>query len=529
MVSAAPLTESSVRFRGDAFTAAREALLDGGVALVPTDTVYGLAVHPRRPAAIDALFALKDRPRTRELPIMVATPDELPALGVQVTEPARRLLAAFSPGPLTVALGIDPAVAPDWLAGRDEIGVRVPSDPDLRALLSDVGPLLVTSANAHGEPTAQAPGPILDAARRASGRGRRRRGAFGGAVDGRQLPSGRAPHRAGGRGRRRRDREGARGERSDGRGDRRMTAVLPADGLMLGIETSCDDTGVAVVRPDGEVVAAAVASQVELHDRYGGVYPEMASRAHVDAILPTVRKVLTDADLRPADLTAIGVTRGPGLIGSLVVGTNSAVGLGDGWGLPVYGVNHLRGHLRSADLDERRVEYPAMVLLVSGGHTLLAHVQASGDVALVGSTRDDSVGEAYDKVARMLGLGYPGGPAIDRLAKSGTADVPVPAPGEGPRARLLLLRAEVQSVSRFLAANPDHAPETSRRRSSTPASTCSSASAAGRWRGTRAAASSSWAGWRRARSCGPRPSSSATSPGWRCACRRCAGRPTTAP
>ena len=161
MVSAAPLTESSVRFRGDAFTAAREALLDGGVALVPTDTVYGLAVHPRRPAAIDTLFALKDRPRTRELPIMVATPDELPALGVQVTEPARRLLAAFSPGPLTVALGIDAAVAPGWLAGRDEIGVRVPSDPDLRALLSDVGPLLVTSANAHGEPTAQAPGPIL--------------------------------------------------------------------------------------------------------------------------------------------------------------------------------------------------------------------------------------------------------------------------------------------------------------------------------------------------------------------------------
>jgi L-threonylcarbamoyladenylate synthase len=161
VVSAAPLTESSVRFRGDDFTGAREALLDGGVALVPTDTVYGLAVHPRRPEAIDALFALKDRPRTRELPIMVATPDELPALGVQVTEPARRLLAAFSPGPLTVALGVDAAVAPGWLQGRDEIGVRVPSDPDLRALLSDVGALLVTSANAHGEPTQQAPGPIL--------------------------------------------------------------------------------------------------------------------------------------------------------------------------------------------------------------------------------------------------------------------------------------------------------------------------------------------------------------------------------
>jgi N6-L-threonylcarbamoyladenine synthase len=235
-----------------------------------------------------------------------------------------------------------------------------------------------------------------------------------------------------------------------------VTAVLPDDGLMLGIETSCDDTGVAVVRPDGEVVAAAVASQVELHDRYGGVYPEMASRAHVDAILPTVRKVLTDADLRPSDLTAIGVTRGPGLIGSLVVGTNSAVGLGDGWGLPVYGVNHLRGHLRSADLDERRVDYPAMVLLVSGGHTLLAHLPAPGAVELVGSTRDDSVGEAYDKVARMLGLPYPGGPAIDKLAKTGTPDVAFPRPAKDLELDFSFSGLK-SSVSRFLAANPDRA------------------------------------------------------------------------
>ncbi|WP_018335042.1 L-threonylcarbamoyladenylate synthase [Actinomycetospora chiangmaiensis] len=160
VVSAAPLTESSVRFRGDAWAAAREALLAGGVALLPTDTVYGLAVHPRRREAIDTLFALKARPRTRELPIMVATPDELPSLGVEVPDTARRLLGAFSPGPITVALGIDDT-APAWLAGRAEVGVRVPADPDLRALLSDVGALLVTSANAHGEPTAQATGPIL--------------------------------------------------------------------------------------------------------------------------------------------------------------------------------------------------------------------------------------------------------------------------------------------------------------------------------------------------------------------------------
>lgn len=237
-----------------------------------------------------------------------------------------------------------------------------------------------------------------------------------------------------------------------------MADLIAHEKLMLGIETSCDDTGVAIVRPDGTVVSAAVASQVELHDRYGGVYPEMASRAHVDAILPTVRKVLDDAGLTPADLTAIGVTRGPGLIGSLVVGTNSAVGLGDGWGLPVYGVNHLRGHLRSADLDEKRVEYPAMVLLVSGGHTLLAHVQESGDVTLVGSTRDDSVGEAYDKVARMLGLGYPGGPAIDRLAKTGTADVPFPRPAKDLELDFSFSGLK-SSVSRFLAANPDHPPE----------------------------------------------------------------------
>lgn len=227
---------------------------------------------------------------------------------------------------------------------------------------------------------------------------------------------------------------------------------------MLGIETSCDDTGVAVVRPDGSVVASAVASQVELHDRYGGVYPEMASRAHVDAILPTVRKVLDDAGLRPADLTGIGVTRGPGLVGSLVVGTNTAVGLADGWGLPVYGVNHLRGHLASADLDETRVEYPATLLLVSGGHTLLAHVPSAGEVRLIGSTRDDSVGEAYDKVARMLGLGYPGGPAIDRLARTGTADVDLPRPAMDLDLDFSFSGLK-SAVSRFLAAHPGHPPE----------------------------------------------------------------------
>jgi N6-L-threonylcarbamoyladenine synthase len=203
---------------------------------------------------------------------------------------------------------------------------------------------------------------------------------------------------------------------------------VSGQGLVLGIETSCDDTSVAVVDPDGVVRAAATASQAAIHNRYGGVYPEMASRAHVDKILPTVRMVLEDSGVDPRTLDAVGVTRGPGLIGSLTVGVNTAVGLGQAWGVPVIGVNHLRGHLRSADLEERRTTYPALILLVSGGHTLLARMTGPGDIRLVGTSVDDSVGEAYDKVARMLGLGYPGGPVVDRLARSGQPSILFPRP-----------------------------------------------------------------------------------------------------
>ncbi len=198
--------------------------------------------------------------------------------------------------------------------------------------------------------------------------------------------------------------------------------------LVLGVETSCDDTAVALVDPHGAVIAARVASQVDLHNNYGGVFPELASRAHIDKILPTVEAVLTDSGVRPRDLAAIGVTRGPGLIGSLMVGLNAACGLGQGWEIPVIGINHLRGHLRSADLEEQRVKFPAVVLLVSGGHTLLARLESTSDIRLMGSTLDDSVGEAYDKVARMLGLGYPGGPVIDRLSAEGTPVARFPRP-----------------------------------------------------------------------------------------------------
>ncbi|MDT4989912.1 MAG: tRNA N6-adenosine threonylcarbamoyltransferase [Micromonosporaceae bacterium] len=234
-----------------------------------------------------------------------------------------------------------------------------------------------------------------------------------------------------------------------------MTAT---NGLVLGIETSCDDTAVALVDAAGRVVSSAVASQAEIHQRYGGVYPEAASRAHVDKILPTVRMVLEDAAVDPTRLTAIGVTRGPGLIGSLMVGLNTACGLGQGWGVPVVGVNHLRGHLRSADLEEQRVRFPAVILLVSGGHTLLARMTDPGAITLIGDSRDDSVGEAYDKVARMLGRGYPGGPIVDRMAADGVASIDFPRPmlTDGLDFSFSGLKS---AVMRYLEAEPDARPD----------------------------------------------------------------------
>lgn len=197
---------------------------------------------------------------------------------------------------------------------------------------------------------------------------------------------------------------------------------------ILGIESSCDDTAVALVTSDGRVAGACTQSQTRIHAEWGGVFPELASRAHAAEIIPTVRATLAAADAGPEDIRAIAVTRGPGLIGPLMVGVNSAAGLGLGWGKPVIGVNHLRGHLRSAELDGGRIAYPALVLLASGGHTLLAYMADPASVEILGGTRDDSVGEAYDKVARMLGLGFPGGPAVDKLAQTGRADIDLPRP-----------------------------------------------------------------------------------------------------
>lgn len=198
--------------------------------------------------------------------------------------------------------------------------------------------------------------------------------------------------------------------------------------LILGIESSCDDTAASVVNRNGEVLSSVVATQTHIHSRWGGVYPEFASRAHTLSVIPAVKSALSQAKIEGRDLKAIGVTRGPGLIGSLLVGINTATGLGLGWNVPVIGINHLRGHLRSADLEEKRVVLPAIILLVSGKHTFLARMESNTSIQLLGTSRDDSVGEAYDKVGRLLGLGYPAGAAMDKLAVSGKETISFPRP-----------------------------------------------------------------------------------------------------
>jgi len=224
--------------------------------------------------------------------------------------------------------------------------------------------------------------------------------------------------------------------------------------IVLGIETSCDDTAVALVDSEGNILSSVIASQLDVHAEFGGIYPEFAARAHISAIIPAVHEAFKIAGITPSDIKAIGVTRGPGLIGSLLVGLNTAKGLGLGWNKPVIGINHLRGHLRSADLGEKRVKFPATILLVSGGHTLLAYMKNPAEIELLGTTSDDSVGECYDKVGRMLGLGYPGGPVVDRLAKTGTASIPFPRPviNKGLEFSFSGLKS---AVARFMDANPD--------------------------------------------------------------------------
>jgi N6-L-threonylcarbamoyladenine synthase len=187
---------------------------------------------------------------------------------------------------------------------------------------------------------------------------------------------------------------------------------------LLAIETSCDETAAAVLA-DGILVASVVQSQDAVHARYGGVVPELASRRHLEVVLPVVSRALADAALTLPALDGIAVTRGPGLVGSLLVGLSVAKGLAYAHRLPLVGVNHLEGHIFAGFLTEPRAEYPFVALVVSGGHTALYACPELLVYRLVGQTRDDAAGEAFDKVAKLLDLGYPGGPAIERTAKAG--------------------------------------------------------------------------------------------------------------
>jgi N6-L-threonylcarbamoyladenine synthase len=196
---------------------------------------------------------------------------------------------------------------------------------------------------------------------------------------------------------------------------------------ILGIETSCDETAAAVVEDGVKILSNQVASQVEIHARYGGVVPEVASRQHILAVIPILKQAMTEANVTWPDLDGVAVTVGPGLAGSLLVGVNVAKAIALAHRRPLIGVNHLEGHIYANWLTEgSRPIFPLICLIVSGGHSDLVLMKGHGEYVLLGRTRDDAAGEAFDKAARILGLGYPGGPAIDQAARNGTASMPLP-------------------------------------------------------------------------------------------------------
>lgn len=202
-----------------------------------------------------------------------------------------------------------------------------------------------------------------------------------------------------------------------------MNGRLAPGAVLMGIESSCDETGVGLVRlTDGapELLGHALASSADEHARFGGVVPEIASRAHLEAMTPTVHAAFANAGIAHGAVDAIAVTAGPGLAGSLLVGVAAAKAYAAAWDVPLFGVNHLAGHVAADTLEHGPLPRPALALLVSGGHTQLLRVDdLAGEITEIGTTIDDAAGEAYDKVARLLGLGYPGGPVIDRLASAG--------------------------------------------------------------------------------------------------------------
>jgi len=195
---------------------------------------------------------------------------------------------------------------------------------------------------------------------------------------------------------------------------------------ILGVETSCDETAAAVVEDGARVLSNQIASQVEIHARYGGIVPEVASRQHILAIIPIVRQAMAEAKVTWNDLDGIVVTNGPGLAGSLLVGVNVAKGIALAHKLPIIAINHLEGHIYANWLNSHSIDFPVVCLIVSGGHSDLVLMKGHGNYTLLGRTRDDAAGEAFDKAARILDLGYPGGPAIEQAARNGIASIKLP-------------------------------------------------------------------------------------------------------
>lgn len=231
--------------------------------------------------------------------------------------------------------------------------------------------------------------------------------------------------------------------------------VVNESTVVLAIETSCDETAAAVVMGGNDVLSSVVSSQIDIHARFGGVVPEVASRAHLEAIVPVVRQAISDAGILPGRIDAVAATAGPGLIGALLVGVSAAKSLSLVWDVPFIGVNHLEAHLYAGLLDDSTLQFPLVVLLVSGGHTMIVEMRGHGDYTVLGRTIDDAAGEAYDKVARFLDVGYPGGPAIDALASQGNA-----SSIEFPRAMMhdglnVSFSGLKTSVINYVRKNPD--------------------------------------------------------------------------
>jgi N6-L-threonylcarbamoyladenine synthase len=225
--------------------------------------------------------------------------------------------------------------------------------------------------------------------------------------------------------------------------------------LVLGIETSCDETAVALVMGGSDVVSNVVSSQVDIHAEFGGVVPEIASRAHLDVLNPLIARAIVEAGVNEERIDAVAATVGPGLVGALLVGISAAKSLALAWDVPFVGVNHMEAHLYAASLEDPSLEFPLVVLLVSGGHTMLVEMRDHGDYRLLGQTIDDAAGEAFDKVARFLDLGYPGGPAIDLAAMDGDPEAvrfPRAMMGDGLDFSFSGLKT---AVINYVRANPD--------------------------------------------------------------------------